>query len=172
MLRNSTAASRRQRGAVIVEVALASVVLLLLIGAIFDFAHMHYARSSLQHAVSQATRYAITGASVADPQNKGKKLSREASILHLVQEISGISDFEKDDIKIYVVTSNGSLVAGPGGPGDVVMVRATYRIGLITPGLAKLFPEGEYTFTCSTRFRNEEFTSASLDGPRKHIEVV
>jgi Flp pilus assembly protein TadG len=158
MLRSRKAVSRRERGAVIVETALACVVLMVLIMATFDFAHMHYARSSLQHAVSQATRYAITGSTVADPSDNTKKLSREASIKYLVQKISGIQDFDEQDIKVYVVQSNGSLTAGPGGPGEVIMVRASYRIGLITPGIAKLFPEGEYAFTCSTRFRNEEFT--------------
>ncbi len=172
MLRHLKANRRRQHGAVIVETAFACVVLMVFIMATFDFAHMHYARSSLQHAVSQATRFAITGGSVADPNNDGKKMSREASIRHLVTKISGISDFEKEDIKIYVVKADGSLVAGPGGPGEVVMVRATYRVGLITPGLAKLFPEGEYTFTCSTRFRNEEFTSASLGTGLARREVA
>jgi hypothetical protein len=172
MLRTAKAPSHRERGAVVVEVAFSVVVLMVFITATFDFAHMHYARSSLQHAVSQATRFAITGSSVADPMSSGKKLSREASILYLVKKISGISDFEKDDIKIYVVKSNGALVAGPGGPGEVIMVRATYRIGLITPGLAKLFPEGEYTFTCSTRFRNEEFTNAALDVGAARREVA
>ena len=165
MPRSQSAESRTQHGAVIVEVALAVIVLITFISATFDFAHMHYARSSLQHAVSQATRFAITGSAIKDPNDGTKKLSREASILHLVEKISGISDFEKDDVKIYVVQPNGSLVAGAGGPGDVVMVRATYRIDIITPGLASLFPQGQYAFTCSTRFRNEEFTSASLDAP-------
>lgn len=131
---------------------------MLVITAIFDFAHMHYARSSLQHAVSQATRYAITGSTVADPKDATKKLSREASIKYLVEKISGITDFSEEDIKIYVVQPNGSLVAGTGGPGEVIMVRASYRIDLITPGIATLFPGGEYAFTCSTRFRNEEFS--------------
>ncbi len=158
MLRDRKAVSQRERGAVIVETALACVILMLVITAIFDFAHMHYARSSLQHAVSQATRYAITGSTVADPNDNTKKLSREASIKYLVEKISGITDFANEDIRIYVVQSNGSLVAGPGGPGEVVMVRASYRIDLITPGIAALFPEGEYAFTCSTRFRNEEFS--------------
>lgn len=157
-MRDTAAIARRQRGGVVVEVALACVVLMVFISATFDFAQMHYARSSLQHAVSQATRFAITGSTIADPANKGKKLTREASITYLVKKISGINDFGKDDIKIYVVKPDGSLVAGPGGPGDVIMVRASYRIGLITPGIAKLFKDGEYAFTCSTRFRNEEFT--------------
>lgn len=158
MMRDTAAVARPESGGIAVEVALCCVVLIIFISAIFDFAHMHYARSSLQHAVSQATRFAITGSTVADPNEKGKKLSREASIMYLVERISGISDFEKDDIEMYVVQPNGSLVAGAGGPGDVIMVRASYRIAIITPGLAGLFKEGEYAFTCSTRFRNEEFT--------------
>jgi hypothetical protein len=161
MLTTATANAKRERGAVTVETAFASVFLVLLLTAITDFANMHYTRSTLQHAVSQATRFAVTGNTVVDPNDSSKRLSREASILHLVRKISGLTSFDEGDIEIYVVGADGGLTPGPGGPGDVIMVRASYRVDIVTPGLATLFPNGEYSFTCSTRFRNEEFTSVT-----------
>jgi len=141
------------------------VFVVLLLTAIMDFANMHYSRSTLQHAVSQATRFAVTGNTVADPKNAGKRLSREASIRYLVKKFSGLGNLGENDIRIYVVGADGGLTEGTGNPGDVIMVRASSRIDLVTPGLARLFPNGQYAFTCSTRFRNEEFTSAALAFP-------
>jgi Flp pilus assembly protein TadG len=172
MLRPSKAIEKRERGAVSVETAFAAVVLVGLITATMDFANMHYKRSALQHAVSQATRFAVTGKTVADPNDASKQLSREASIYQLVKQLSKIEDFGSRDLAVYVVNSDGTLTAGPGGPGDVIMVRATYRVGLVTPGLSKLFPNGQYSFTCSTRFRNEEFSSAALGLPNPTRELT
>ena len=165
MFRDTAAKAKRQRGVVTVETSFAAVLLVILITATMDFANMHYKRSALQHAVSQAARFAVTGSTVVDPSDSGKRLTREASIYHLVKKLSHIDDFGSDDLAVYVVGSNGSLTRGPGSAGDVIMVRASYRVGLVTPGLAKLFPDGQYSFTCSARFRNEEFGAAALGLP-------
>jgi hypothetical protein len=122
--------------------------------------------------VSQAARFAVTGSTVVDPNDSSKRLTREASIYYLVKKLSHIQDFGTGDIAVYVVAANGSLTPGSGNPGDVIMVRASYRVGLVTPGVSKLFPNGEYSFTCSTRFRNEEFTSAALGGANLAIRFA
>lgn len=161
MLRDSTAKAKRERGAVAVETSFAAVLLVLLITATMDFANMHHKRSALQYAVSQAARFAVTGNTIVDPNNPAKRLTRDASIYHLVKELSHIDDLRSNDIVVYVVGSNGSLTAGSGSAGDVIMVQASYRVPVVTPGLAKLFPNGSYSFTCAARFRNEEFGSAA-----------
>ena len=51
------------RGANLVEAAVITPLLLLLTLAIVDFSAMFYAYLALEHGVSQATRYAITGRS-------------------------------------------------------------------------------------------------------------
>src|SRR6185295_14587142 len=49
------------RGANLVEAAIVTPLLLLLTLGIVDFSAMFYAYLALEHGVSQATRYAITG---------------------------------------------------------------------------------------------------------------
>jgi hypothetical protein len=147
----------RQRGNVVVETALALPVLLVLILAIFDYARIHHTRTRLQDAVSQATRFAITGRQLSDPSNPGVMLSRKDSVLRVLRELSGISDLDEDDVKITSIREDGVESSGPGGPGDVVVVEVTYAIEVVTPFVSAAFPDKRYRFTCSSRFRNEEF---------------
>ena len=51
-------------------------------------------------------------------------------------------------------------MAGPGGPGDVVTVRASYRVEVISPYLYRFFDHGIYEFEALTSFRNEEYPEA------------
>ena len=147
----------RERGNVVVEAALALPVLLVLILAIFDYARVHHTRTRLQDAVSQATRFAITGRQLGDPSNPGVMLTRKDSVMRVLRDLSGISDLDDSDVKITSIGDNGIESAGPGGPGDVVVVEVSYEVEVLTPGLSIAFPGKRYRFTCSSRFRNEEF---------------
>ena len=147
-----------QRGNVVVEAALALPVLLILILAIFDYARIHHTRTRLQDAVSQATRFAITGRQLADPGNPGVMLSRKDSVLRIVRDLSGIHDLDADNVKISSISGSGVESSGPGGPGDVVVVEVSYSLEVIAPFVSAAFPDKRYRFTCSSRFRNEEFS--------------
>ncbi len=151
--------SRRncERGNVVIEAALALPVLLILILAIFDFARVHHTRTRLQDAVSQATRFAITGRQLQDTSNPGVMLSRKDSVLRLVRDLSGLSDLDDSNVKITSIGDNGIESVGPGGPGDVVIVEVSYSLEVLTPILSVAFPDKQYSFTCTSRFRNEEF---------------
>jgi len=127
--------------------------------AVIDFARIHHTRSRIQDAVSQATRFAVTGNRLADADNPGLRLSREASIARLVRQISRIDDIDAGEIEILTVKPDGRTTAGAGGPGDVVLVRVSHYVDVLTPGLTLVFPDGRYRFTCTARFRNEEFVA-------------
>lgn len=142
-----------------VEAALAGIVFLSVTLAVIDFGRMFHTRSKLQHAVSQSTRFAVTGNRLDDPDSPGDKLSRQGSIVSMIERLSGIEDFGPNDVEIATVIGPDTFSPGPGGPGDVVMVRVTYRIDLVSPFLALIFDEGRYEFSCSTRCRNEEFSA-------------
>ncbi|RMD81511.1 MAG: pilus assembly protein [Candidatus Dadabacteria bacterium] len=156
---------RAARGSVLVEAAIASVLLVVLIAALVDFGRIGYSRSRLKYAVSQAARFATTGARLEDPAHPGQALSRGDSIVALIHSLSGLSDPNRLSVTITATTPDGRTVAGAGGPGDVVTVRARYRVPLVAPFLAALFPDGELEITAATTFRNEEFqTSAATVG--------
>jgi hypothetical protein len=151
---------RSERGTVTIEVAFASVLLLALVLGIVDFARMHFCRSRLQYAVSQATRFAVIGNSLPNPGNPSQQLSRGDSIVHLIRNLSGLPNIQSSDVSISSINANGQSAAGPGGPGDVVTVLATYRVPLVAPYLASAFENNEYEFQCVTSFRNEEFSGS------------
>jgi hypothetical protein len=148
---------KRERGNVIVETALALPILLIIILATFDYARIHHTRTRLQDAVSQATRFAITGRQLSDPSRPGMMLSRKDSVLRVLRDLSGISDLSESNVKISSVDNKGVVKSGPGGPGDVVIVEVSYAVEVLTPLLSVAFPDKHYRFTCSSRFRNEEF---------------
>lgn len=131
--------------------------MVMLILALIDFARIHHTRSRIQNAVSQAARFAITGNRLADTDHPGSFLSREASIARLVRDISRIDAIDATEIEILTVEPDGRTSPGAGGPGDVVVVRVSHDVDVLTPVLGRVFPGGRYHFTCTSRFRNEEF---------------
>lgn len=149
---------RNQKGSVLVEVALVVTSFMFLMGAVLDLSNYLHVRSKIQHAVSQSARYAVTGNQLVDPNDSSSTLTRDASIIYLLEKYTGLK-FKSDQVDIYSVAPDGSLRAGPGVGGDVVLVRVRYDVGLITPGLQRLFPNGRARIQCSARFRNEQFSS-------------
>jgi len=150
----------RQKGAVAVETALASVMFFALLFGVFDFSHVFYCESTLKYAVSQAARFATTGNTVEDEGNPGTQLSREDSILEVIRDLSGFDDLGPPHVTVSAITSGGASVAGAGGPGDVVTVRAQYGVSLLSPYLSRFYGDGTYRFEVLTTFRNEEFPGA------------
>ena len=143
-------------GTVIVEVALTCIVILMLILGIMDFSRMHFSQSRLQYAVSQSTRFATIGSTLTD--SSGKPMSRQASIVQMIRSLSKLGDLQDSDIKITATNAtSGKTADGPGGPGDIVTVAATYHVPLVAPYLAPAFTGRQFTFTCATSYRNEEF---------------
>jgi Flp pilus assembly protein TadG len=135
-----------------VEFALVAPMFFLLFFAIFDFARMFYVQMTLQNAVRQAGRYAITGNHVPDPQNHGQNLSRVNSIISVAQQAAG--GLSVSGIQI---SSAGGGSGSAGGPGDTVTISLTSQLQLMTPIVSTFFPNGAYTFTVSVSFKNEPF---------------
>jgi Flp pilus assembly protein TadG len=160
----STAKHAHSRGATIVEFSLATVVILMLILAVIDLGRLHFFRSRLQYAVSQGTRFAIVGSTLPDPNKPGKQLSRSDSIIYMVKKLANFKDLKNGDVVIKSVNAAGKTSNGPGNPGDVVSVQATYRVLILAPYLSAAFPNGRFEFTCSTMYRNEEFSSSGQGG--------
>jgi Flp pilus assembly protein TadG len=147
-----------QRGSLVVETALVGSIFIMMILGVMDFGRIYYCRSTLKYAVSQGARFATTGGTLEDANNE--VLSREDSIIYLIRQLAGFSDLVPEDIDVTATTSGGTTVAGAGGPGDVVTVRASYRVEVISPYLYPLFDEGTYEFEALTSFRNEEYPDA------------
>ncbi len=150
----SSRARKAVRGQSLVEMALVLPMFLLLICGIVDFSHIFYVEMTLQNALRQAGRYAITG-------NTLPSQSRVASIIATAQQAAGGLNITSNSINI---SSNGAggtgAAANAGGPGDIITISMSTGVPMLTPVIAPFFPNGAYNFTVSVTFKNEPFTPA------------
>jgi Flp pilus assembly protein TadG len=145
-------ALRSRSGQSLVEFALVAPLFFLLVFGITDFGRLFFTQETLQFALREAGRYAVTGQHQPDPNNPGNNMTRVASIIAVAkQKAIGI------DVSNVSISSGG--VAGfAGNPGDTVVVSLTTSLRLITPMIGRFFGPGQtYTFTVQTTFRNEPF---------------
>jgi Flp pilus assembly protein TadG len=143
-------------GTTLLEFALVLPIFVLLLLAIADFARLFYVEMTLQNAVREAGRYAITGNHVPDPNHQGQTLSRVKSITQIAQQAA----MGLDVSNLQIVSVNGGS-GNAGGPGDTVTISLATNLKLLTPIIAQFFKNGVYSFTVSVSFRNEPFPPAN-----------
>ena len=124
----------------------------LVLFAVADFSRLFYIEMTLQNAVREAGRYAITGNHQPDPNHHGQNLSRVQSIVQVAQKAA----MGLDVSNLQIVSASGGT-GNAGGPGDTVTISLTTELRLLTPIIAQFFHHGIYTFSVSVSFRNEPF---------------
>jgi len=141
-----------------VEFAMVVPLFFLLTFGMIDLGHVFFVQISLQNAMRQAGRFAVTGNHLTQG---GTNLSRVASIVQIAQNAA--VGLDVTDIQICSVHGgcSGATVgntAAAGGPGDTVTITLTSNLQLYTPMIGRFFgTNGVYSFTVSTTFRNEPF---------------
>lgn len=149
-------ASRANCGQALVEFAMILPLFLVLIFGMIDIGRVIFVEVTLQNAMRQAGRFAVTGNHLPDRNNPGQNLTRVASINQIAQSAAVGLHISSVQItsRLGGVTTSGSA----GGPGATVTISLTTDLQLITPLIGHFFgPNGIYTFTVSTTFRNEPF---------------
>jgi Flp pilus assembly protein TadG len=139
---------RGRRGTALVEMAIVFPLLMLLVCGILDFSLMFRSRLTIQHAVREAVRFAVTGNTLNDPQS-GTPMARVDAIKSKI--IQNAVALDVDVNNITVTPANG------GGPGDVVTVSAAFSYEFATPLIKPIFPGGRYDFTVRSSMKNEPF---------------
>lgn len=152
---------KRDSGATVVEFAICILIFIVLILSAFDFAYLFYAKVTIQNAVRQAGRFAITGncgpgvtnCFANDPNN------RINTILNIVTTYSfglnpTISVTCPGGCPSYSAGTGSTASDNAGGPSNTVNIAATYTWHpfILTP-----FFGTSYTFTEYDTFRNEPF---------------
>jgi Flp pilus assembly protein TadG len=145
---NFAKAIRACSGQSLVEFAMVAPLFFLLVFGFTDFSRLFFTQETLQYAVREAGRYAVTGQHMT--QN-GTTLSRVASIQQVIQQ--NAMGINVSNISI----SSGGVTNSAGGPRQTVLVQVTDSLQLITPMIGRYFPNQTYTFTVSTSFMNEPF---------------
>lgn len=152
------------RGQALVELALVVVIVSLLGFAVIDLGWIFYVNLTMQHAVREGARFAITGSSDGHP-------SRRAALVAKIREQSmGLYDrnlHNPKDPKVSVLPRDVMAFANytgapvgdegdPGGANRLIVVSLTYTCPLLTPVLRPVFGPS-YTFTARSTMRNEDF---------------
>lgn len=135
-------------GQSLAEFAVVLPLLLLVFMGIFEFGRFYYTQLTLQHAVREATRYAVTGRTETDPET-GEPMSRANSIaqviLHNTQTLS---------VNLEGITIDP---ADGGGPEEIVRVGVDFGYEFRAPLIKEFLPKSGVTLTYSTAMRNEPF---------------
>jgi|HubBroStandDraft_4_1064222.scaffolds.fasta_scaffold527509_1 hypothetical protein len=151
----------RDSGQTLVEFAISATVFFLLIFATLDFGFLFFAKVTLQNAVRQAGRYAITGNCGSGGSCFGTGGNRLPII---IQTVTDYSFFLSPAITVACVSGtcpgySGGTGGNAGGPDDFVQITATYVWHPFL--LSRFFTGGSYTLTVSSTFKNESFAPPS-----------
>jgi hypothetical protein len=140
----------------LLEGAIVTPLLLVLTFGIVDFATMFYVYVSMESGVSQATRFAVTGATMDDPDNPGTPLNREGTIKAKMQEAVPSLDIDEMTFTFtHMPPGATAWTGGAGGPGDIGRVQVEYSWEAMTPILRPLLTNGHMTVRVESAMKNE-----------------
>jgi TadE-like protein len=144
------------RGTNLLEAAIITPLLLLLTFTTVEFSSVFYVYLALEHGVSQATRYGVTGNLMDDPANPGTPLSREGSIKAAMRQATPTLTIDDAAFSFQHLTSGGGgWVGGPGGPDDIEKVTVAYTWTFFTPLMRPFFPSGHLDLRVDSAMKNE-----------------
>ena len=167
MLRSNFPWRRRQHGAAVVEFALVSAVYLFLILLVIEFGLLFWIDLTMQHAVREGARYAITGQSNLDPNVSNQQ--RYAAVIEKMKEQS-MGHWDDVHPVISVQRGSGAPQSYPnpgsystgmfGAPGEVVVIRVDCTWPIMPPLktlLGAVTSQSDYHFSVAATMRNEAF---------------
>jgi hypothetical protein len=145
-----------EKGATVVEFALIVPLLLILLMAIIELGTLFWVNLTMQHAVREGARYAITGRLDLDPNPNPADRLRPAAVAEKIKLSSlGLYDSVVNDM--VVTDPDGNVLAGFGGPGETLVIKLECAWPLLTPLIRPFFDGGTYNFQVSSTMRNENF---------------
>lgn len=157
---------RGTAGATLVEFALVAPAFLLLLFGIVEFGLLFWTTLTMQHAVREGARYAISGQRDLDP-DAGNRQRYRAVMAKVRDDAMGLYDLAAPAVATAI---NGGpfRVYGDaeqyhdgmfGGPGDIVVLRLDCTWPLTTPLIKPFFAAsgGAYRFSVAATMKNEAF---------------
>jgi len=151
-----------RKGQTTVEFALTALVVFAVLFAIIDFAVMFYVNLTMQHAVREGARYAVTG------QGGNNGVQRRKALVEKIQACSnGLYAKNANPQKeptVSVVTPSraanfsnytGSQVSDTGNPSEIIIVSLAYSWPLLTPIVRPFFADGKYAFVVRATMKHE-----------------
>jgi Flp pilus assembly protein TadG len=151
------------KGQTTVEFALVAVLLFTILFAIVDLSVLFYVERTMQQAVREGARYAITGQKTGMP-GRAELIKTVKDASNGLYDKNALSD--KDPTVSVLLPSEtrnfsnytgyrGTPVVDTGQQNDIIIVSLTYAWPLMTPFVRPFFRDGRYTFTTRATMRNE-----------------
>lgn len=138
--------------------AIIAPVFLLILVALIEMSLMFFTTLTMQYAVREGARYAVTGQSNLDPSTGSQQ--RYAAVIASIRNNSlGMYDKTSPQISVNGTTyqstayNNGMF----GAPGAIVVLQLNCQWRVTTPLLSGLFTDGIYRFAVASTMRNEYF---------------
>lgn len=145
-----------ERGATVVEFALIVPLLLILLMAIIELGALFWVNMTMQHAVREGARYAITGRLDLDPNPNPADRLRPAAIAEKIK-LSSLGLYDSVVSDMLVTDPDGNVLVGFGGSGETLVIKLECSWPLLTPLIRPFFDGGTYNFEVSSTMRNENF---------------
>jgi Flp pilus assembly protein TadG len=148
------------QGAASVEFALTSLIFLMLFFILIDFSYLFFVNLTLQHAVREGARYAVTGQ--FDPISGGSAQDRcDAAVAQIKAQSMGYFEHAAAVVVFKTVNADGSLSTVPAnscaGANQILVITVQGNLPLISPFMRAYFPNGRYAFTVSSTMKTEAF---------------
>ena len=154
---------RQKKGQTTVEFALVLIIFLSILMTIVDFGLMFFVNQTIQNAVREGARYAVTGRTQGSLDLRASmeaKIREKSMGLWDKNAISSTIVIETLPLLSTIQTNTlftGVATTGTGGSLVPISVSYTYSWPLLTPWLQPLFTNQQYTFTVKTYVLNEPY---------------
>ena len=140
---------RDSKGVNLIEAAIVMSLLLLVCFSVAEYATIFYVNLALQNGVSQATRFAITGAVLPGQ-------SRAQSIQSAMRQATPTLTIPDSAFTFtHLPEGASSWVSGTGGPNSVEKVTVDYTWPIMTPMMRPFFTNDEINFRVESAMKNE-----------------
>lgn len=150
----------RQSGAAAVEFAMAAILFFTVLFSIIDWSYLFFANLSMQHAVREGARYAVTGQSGLSPTPGDRCAAAREKVR---QSSMGMYDRTNATTTFKTINSSGQIVTlGANscyGAEQLIILEVNSAVRPVTPFLLPFFAAtgGEYRFRVATTMKNEAF---------------
>ena len=151
-MRTLNRCARRQRGGTLVEFALVAPLLILLIMAALELAILFWVNLTLQHAVREGARYAVTG--------QGGALRDQLALQRIVDQSMGLYQRVQPVLSINRAAVNAdpaSIPPGTLGAGGALLVLQIDGAWPVASPLLQPWLGTAYRFRVAATMRNEAF---------------
>lgn len=148
---------RRQRGASVVEFAIVAPLFFILLFAVIDLCMLFWVNLTMQYAVREGARYAVTGRNDLDPNASNPQ--RALAVIENIKTASmGFYERVQPQINGISYGDPSRFSAGMfGTSGQIMVLRLDCTWPLMTPFLQPFFDDGNYRFSVAATMRNEAF---------------